>query len=246
MSYIKLPWVGHGPYKDMNVLQKANQTKAQVFQAISLRECVCVFTFLGWIRPSFPLGKLGSLSSFQVTYILKVELYNMKVSKKKFKVLTKLCLYIIFKLVLTGLVNLDYFYLFRFQLLFFYFVIWYFYYLVWQKYLWSALVKENLINHLGSSFTIVKTFSLPDTLFTFLLSAFLRNFFLCQDCWYSDVPSLLVQHCCLALGWVLDLGLISRLLIVFTNPKTWVRSLMHYFFNFHISFSFHHTILCIL
>ena len=46
---------------------------------------------------------------------------------------------------------------------------------------------------------------------TFFLSAFLRNFILCKEGWHGNVPSHLVQPCCVALGRALDLGLISRL-----------------------------------
>ena len=40
----------------------------------------------------------------------------------------------------------------------------------------------------------------------FFLSAFLRNFFLCQDCWHGDVCPHLAQPCYVALGWALDSG----------------------------------------
>ena len=45
----------------------------------------------------------------------------------------------------------------------------------------------------------------------FFLSAFLRNFFLCQDFWHSAVPPHLVQPCYVALGQALDLGLTSTM-----------------------------------
>ena len=54
----------------------------------------------------------------------------------------------------------------------------------------------------------------------FLLSAFLRHFFLCRDRLSGDVPAHLAQPCCVALGWVLDLGLVSRL--VFEGFVNWV------------------------
>ena len=47
--------------------------------------------------------------------------------------------------------------------------------------------------------------------FIFLLSAFLQNFFLCQDRCNDDVSPHLVQPWCVALGWALDSRLISRL-----------------------------------
>ena len=40
----------------------------------------------------------------------------------------------------------------------------------------------------------------------FFLSAFLLNFFLCQDCWHGDVPPHLVQPFYVALGQALDSG----------------------------------------
>ena len=58
------------------------------------------------------------------------------------------------------------------------------------------------------------------TLYFFSLSAFLWNFFLCQDHWHSDVPLHLVQPCCVALGRAFDSGLISRL--VFDAFVFWV------------------------
>ena len=39
-----------------------------------------------------------------------------------------------------------------------------------------------------------------NTLQFFLLSAFLRNFFLCQDCWHGDLPPHLAQPCYVAQG----------------------------------------------
>ena len=47
--------------------------------------------------------------------------------------------------------------------------------------------------------------------YTFLLSAFIRNFFLCLDCWHSDVPPHFVQPhfvqpCYVALGQALIWG----------------------------------------
>ena len=45
----------------------------------------------------------------------------------------------------------------------------------------------------------------------FFFSAFLRNFFLCQDRCHGDVPSNLAQPCCVALGQALDSGLLFRL-----------------------------------
>ena len=41
----------------------------------------------------------------------------------------------------------------------------------------------------------------------FLLSTFIRNFFLFQDRWHSDVPSHLAQPCYVALGQALIQGL---------------------------------------
>ena len=45
----------------------------------------------------------------------------------------------------------------------------------------------------------------------FLLSAFLRNFFLCQ-------PPHLAQPCCVALGCALDLGHIVLIMIGYKRP----------------------------
>ena len=39
-------------------------------------------------------------------------------------------------------------------------------------------------------------------------SAFLWNFFLCQNRWHGDVPPHLAQPCYVALGWALDSGLL--------------------------------------
>ena len=51
---------------------------------------------LEWTRPSFSMGKLGTCSSFQVTYVFQRELYKMKeICLKCYQVLTKLCLYVI-------------------------------------------------------------------------------------------------------------------------------------------------------
>ena len=48
---------------------------------------------------------------------------------------------------------------------------------------------------------------LKGSLTVFLLYAFLRNSFLCQDRCYGDVPPHLAQPCCVALGRALDWGL---------------------------------------
>ena len=43
-----------------------------------------------------------------------------------------------------------------------------------------------------------------------VFSAFLRNFFLCQDHWHGDVPLHLAQPSCVALCRALDSGLIKN------------------------------------
>ena len=62
--------------------------------ALLCSECVCVvFTFWEWTCPSFPLEKLGTFSSFQVTHVFKEELWKMKVfCLNCVKILTQLCL----------------------------------------------------------------------------------------------------------------------------------------------------------
>ena len=55
----------------------------------------------------------------------------------------------------------------------------------------------------GKFLLIVNFKSLDPFLFTFL-----RNFFLCQDCWHGDVPPHLAKPFYKALGQALELGLI--------------------------------------
>ena len=51
--------------------------------------------------------------------------------------------------------------------------------------------------------------------YVFLLSAFFRNFFLCQDHWHGNVSPHLGQPCYVALGWTLDSGLMLFLMVFF-------------------------------
>ena len=56
----------------------------------------------------------------------------------------------------------------------------------------------------------------------FLLSPFLRNFFLCWDHWHGDVPPHLAQPCFVALGRALIWGIYGQSVILHTVPLNYV------------------------
>ena len=71
----------------------------------------------------------------------------------------------------------------------------------WSSY-WMSLRTATALN-----FSKTDLFGIQIPTVPFLLSAFLWNFFLCQDHWHGDVPPHLAQPCCVALGWALIRGL---------------------------------------
>ena len=48
-----------------------------------MSEIVCCVYILEWLLPSFPMGKKGTFSFFQVTHVFQGKLYKMKVSHLK-------------------------------------------------------------------------------------------------------------------------------------------------------------------